>query len=294
MPRGQKLTTELVKINLKNKWGELYDHSKVIYGKPDEYIIVICRIHGEFLITYHHHIRGRGCKQCGVIHVNKKNSDTFEKFLLKAIKKFGIKHIKKYFDYSTVKYKDSNTPIDITCKICKKIFNPTPKNHLHKDKRSKCTHCSRKERCAQNGKKSKGQEELEKYLDSINVEYDTEYTAPNFRDKLPLPIDARVAPGIIKQKDGKKREIWFEMDGGHHRNPVAIFGGIPRFIMVIKHDAMRYQYCDDNDIMLIRCSDQIRDIPSYIENIIKNSTMEDVKMHNKLLGLEQRVTLLEY
>ena len=44
--------------------GDKYDYSRVNYRNTDAKVIVICRIHGEFLITPDSHLHERGCYKC--------------------------------------------------------------------------------------------------------------------------------------------------------------------------------------------------------------------------------------
>jgi hypothetical protein len=41
-----------------------YDYSKSVYSGGHKKLIVVCRIHGDFLIRPHNHYRGQGCPQC--------------------------------------------------------------------------------------------------------------------------------------------------------------------------------------------------------------------------------------
>jgi hypothetical protein len=44
-----------------------YDYSKVIYINSQESVIIICKIHGEFIQAPNSHLQGCGCKKCGEI-----------------------------------------------------------------------------------------------------------------------------------------------------------------------------------------------------------------------------------
>lgn len=46
--------------------GNKYDYSKVKYVKAIEKVEIVCPIHGSFLQTPIAHLRGRGCRQCGM------------------------------------------------------------------------------------------------------------------------------------------------------------------------------------------------------------------------------------
>lgn len=44
--------------------GDRYDYSKVVYTGTENKVKIICRIHGEFVQTPHHHLSGEGCPKC--------------------------------------------------------------------------------------------------------------------------------------------------------------------------------------------------------------------------------------
>ena len=98
--------------------GDKYDYSKVEYKNGYEKIIIICKIHGEFLQTPNGHFNG-GCSKCA--NCCKSTSDEF-------IEKAKIIHGNKY-DYSKVIYKNAKTKIII---ICEKHgqFIITPNSYL--------------------------------------------------------------------------------------------------------------------------------------------------------------------
>lgn len=129
----EKSNTRLDKFIKKcqEKHGDIYDYSKVNYINTKTKIIIICKIHGDFLQTPHSHINnGSGCPKCSY-----KYKLTTEKF----IEKSKLIHIDKY-DYSKVDYKYSNENIII---ICKKHGNflQTPHSHLNSNGCSKCSDC---------------------------------------------------------------------------------------------------------------------------------------------------------
>lgn len=109
-----------------------YDYSKVAYEGNKVKVKIICPEHGEFTQIPKDHIRGKGCKQCGIQKNREQGKDTLEVFVKKAVEKHG-----DTYDYSRVVYKNSKTPVEI---ICKKhgSFQQTPNVHLGK---SGCPEC---------------------------------------------------------------------------------------------------------------------------------------------------------
>ena len=99
--------------------GERYDYSDVKYDGSKTKIKIICKEHGIFEQRPTRHLSGDGCPKCngGV----KSNCDEF-------INKANIIHGDKY-DYSLVKYINSQTKVKI---ICKKhgVFKMKPNSHI--------------------------------------------------------------------------------------------------------------------------------------------------------------------
>lgn len=51
---------------LKQAHGDQYDYSKVVYGKCNDRVIIICKKHGEFQQIFADHLSGAGCKKCSM------------------------------------------------------------------------------------------------------------------------------------------------------------------------------------------------------------------------------------
>ena len=112
--------------------GDKYDYSKVIYINANTKIIIICKIHGEFLQTPSHHLgRKDGCIKCGITY-----SPTTDEFIDKAKDIHGDK-----YDYSKVNYINANTKVIIICKY-HGDFLQTPHSHLGRN--SGCSSCINK------------------------------------------------------------------------------------------------------------------------------------------------------
>lgn len=112
-----------------------YDYSFVDYKNLDTKIKIICKKHGEFLITPRSILlQHAGCRQCGldISGFNKRN--TLEDFIIQANKI----HNNKY-DYTKTIYIKSNQNVIITCPI-HGDFKQLPTNHLQS---SECPTCGR-------------------------------------------------------------------------------------------------------------------------------------------------------
>lgn len=116
---SQKTEKDVIIARFKKIHGNKYDYSKFEYkGANRTNGIVICKKHGEFIVTYKGHMKGKGCPEC-------KREDFYKNNILPQFKKV---HGNKY-DYSKVKYEYRNKPVII---ICKKHgeFLKTPTGHI--------------------------------------------------------------------------------------------------------------------------------------------------------------------
>src|SRR6056300_1090867 len=124
-------TTEFIN-KAKEVHGDLYDYSKVDYKKAIEKVIIICKIHGEYLQQPSNHLRGNGCTVCSISKRNNKSRYTSEIFIDKAKEVHGDK-----YNYSKVNYVDSKTKVIIICKEHGE-FLQAPNKHLQKQGCNKC------------------------------------------------------------------------------------------------------------------------------------------------------------
>ena len=101
------------------KHGDRYDYYESVYSKMKNEIIITCRKHENFKPTAERHIKGSNCSKCvgGV----KLDVDEF-------IRRANLVHDYKY-DYSKVKYINSNTEVIIICKEHGE-FPQKPNKHL--------------------------------------------------------------------------------------------------------------------------------------------------------------------
>jgi len=100
------VTTELFIERAKEKHGDKFDYSKVNYVKQYEKVILICPVHGEFLMEPRNHLRcNSGCYEC---------KSTLKLSNKQWIEKAKNRHNDKY-DYSLSEYVNNKTKIKIIC-----------------------------------------------------------------------------------------------------------------------------------------------------------------------------------
>ena len=106
--------------------GNKYDYSNTIYIKARENVEIICKIEGHksFPQTPDNHLKGKGCKLCGIERRANKRRMTLEEFIEKARKIHGNK-----YDYSKVNYINAYAEVIIICPI-HGDFKQEPTNHL--------------------------------------------------------------------------------------------------------------------------------------------------------------------
>ena len=79
-----------------------YDYSLSEYKNSYVKIKIGCKEHGIFEQTPITHLQGQGCKECGMIKKNNKNTHNAEIFIINAKKVHG-----ELYDYSSVNYTKS-------------------------------------------------------------------------------------------------------------------------------------------------------------------------------------------
>ena len=122
----RKMTIEEF-IDLSNKChGFKYIYSDSVYIDALTKLEILCPIHGKFWQAPNHHIRGIGCKLCGIEH------NSLRRINLGAnafISKSNIIHNSKY-SYEEFKYINAHTIGRIRCPV-HGIFEQSPNNHLN-------------------------------------------------------------------------------------------------------------------------------------------------------------------
>lgn len=168
--------------------GNKYDYSKTIYQTAKKKIIIICKIHGDFLQTPDEHLSGSSCQQCGFISSSNKQLYDTKTFINKA----NIVHNFKY-NYEKTNYKNSKSKVIINCKIHGDFM-------LNADKHLAGAGC---QACALINKKTRAlsQEEfIYKANKKHNFKYDyslSKYITAHIKIKIKCPIH-----GIFKQTPG--------------------------------------------------------------------------------------------
>jgi hypothetical protein len=109
--RYKKTTDEFI-IEANNKFLCRFDYSLVDYKNNHTEIKIICKDHGQFVMTGKSHLKSKnGCVLCGIKVIKEKRTSCTEEFIKKAINIFG-----NVYDYNAVEYINSTSKIKIICK----------------------------------------------------------------------------------------------------------------------------------------------------------------------------------
>lgn len=129
---GIFLTQEEVLNRFKNKHGNKYDYSKVVFIGIKNKVEIICQTHGSFFQNPNKHYNWQGCPKC--IGKNMSNNDFIERC--------NKKHKNKY-DYSKTNFIRNIDKIKIICPIHGE-FEQVASAHLHGNGCIKCAGVERK------------------------------------------------------------------------------------------------------------------------------------------------------
>lgn len=220
----QRLSVECF-INKSSKiHNNFFDYSNVVYINNRTNVEIICPIHGKFYQNPGHHMDGVGCSKCAVTKNSKKLKLNINVFLSNAHKIHG-----NLYDYSQSVYNGCKIKIKI---ICKKhgIFLQTPQNHI--TSKQGCPKC----------KCSKGEREIIKFLENINLNYDYQKRFHDCKYKKYLIFDFYIS----------EKNICIEFDGKQHFDPIFYFGGKKGLESTQERDEIKNKYCESKNIKLIR------------------------------------------
>jgi hypothetical protein len=201
--------------------GNLYDYSKIKYINCITPIILNCNIHGDFLQKPAIHLQGKGCPICGKLLQGGKY--TTAKFIEKAIKIHGNK-----FDYSKTIYKYCDKYVTIICKTHGE-FEQIATSHL---KKSGCPICN----------ESKGEREIAKVLDLLNLQYSKDKTFKDCKRTNKLRFDFYL----------DNLNTCIEFDGEQHFVPIKAFGGNIALKYTQENDKIKNDFCFKENIPLLR------------------------------------------
>ena len=196
--------------------------TKEEYKNQQSKIRFICPKHGKQNCTASHFVTGSGCMQCGHEKVGNANKLPVEE-VIKRVESVNNNKLLNPEEYCG----NSNRNLIIQCG-CGNVFRGCV-NEI--SKRYRCPKCSKAE--------SLGELYIEQYLKNKNVQYIRQYKFNDCRDIRPLPFDFYL-PNLNK---------CIEFDGIQHYKNIY---GDDRLFKTQIHDKIKTEYCDNNNVDLIR------------------------------------------
>ncbi len=237
----EEFLKETKHIKFINSNGGPYDFSKFIYRGAFVKGIVICLYHGEFHITADNVLSGRGCPICRYLFSKTKITKSHQKFVIQA----NIVHDHEYEYIES--YVNDITPLKIKHLKCGYVFLQAPHNHLQGNG---CHQC----------KKSKGEKIISRFLNKLNIYYQSQKIFDQCRNKRSLPFDFYLP----------NHNLCIEYDGRQHYKPIEKWGGNNYLIEIQKNDQIKNEFCKENNINLLRISYQeFKSIEQILESKLK-------------------------
>jgi len=119
--------------------GEKYSYSCDNFHDQYTVVTVTCKRHGEFEQVAKNHIRGSGCKKCGVDRVAGSRAIPYREFVRRSLEKHSLPHI-----YDQESYRTTSEPTKIVCTKHSCEFWQLPERHMKGQ--TGCAECSREKR----------------------------------------------------------------------------------------------------------------------------------------------------
>ncbi len=236
--RSLLYTTEEFIAKAREIHEDFYSYKKVNHIHSNTSVIITCPIHGDFEQKPISHLSGKGCQSCGRERASNSNRYSAKEFITKSKVVHG-----NFYNYSKVNYIRNDIAVIIECPI-HGDFKQKPTIHLGGHG---CPSCNQ----------SSGEQRIAEFLDNLNISYTQEKRFDNCRSKKPLPFDFHFSINGMN--------FLIEYDGVHHFEPVTNWGGQDRLALVQYHDAIKDDFADQHDYILIRVPYTANDIEAFLQ-----------------------------
>jgi hypothetical protein len=225
-----KIGLEKFLLRAKQVHGDKYDYSQSEYVAANKPIKIICPKHGPIYPTPDNHISKKsGCFKCSVDRSIENLTKPQDEFIQQARDVHGDSYV-----YDDVDYKNTGTKVKI---VCPKHgpFELTPNHHL---RGVGCPVCQ----------ESKGERTISLFLEKNKIEFEPQKRFLDCNNRLknhscrPLPFDFYLP----------KYKTCIEYDGEQHFKPKKLYGGVEGLKKRQLYDSYKNEYCERNNINLIR------------------------------------------
>jgi very-short-patch-repair endonuclease len=231
-----KKTTEQFINEAKQIHGDKYDYSKVNYQGNKKKVEIICQKHGSFFMTPLYHLQGHGCQKC----YDERRGNAIRKSNETFIEELKDIYMGLNYDFSKVKYANSNTKVTI---ICPKHgeFNVTP-NHVI-TRGDACPYCN----------KSHLERDVNTMLEKLGLLF--------IRQKRFDWLGMKSLDFYIP-----RYKLAIECQGEQHFTPLKYFGGEDKFIKQVRYDISKNVECEENGIKILYVASN-KDTIDYLKPI---------------------------
>lgn len=261
-----KLSKKTVIERIEEVWGKGYfDYTKTFYKDAHTKIELHCNIHNITFKTYVRSLTqlGIGCRECNAIRFYKKHNTKHQENFIRRSKEI---HGEDTYDYSKVKYVNSNTPVTLVCRKHGK-FQQLPV--VHKNARSGCPTCS----------SSKGERRIYNHLHNCGLSFKPQH---QIRHGNSFHYFDAYVPSL---------DLFIEFNGKQHYEPITwtasmkIRDAEERFLYQKERDKLKREYCEQNCSSFIEISykefDKIESILDKEFNRIRQTRSNNSKKGNK-------------
>ena len=207
------------------------------YASSKQHLEIMCNEGHKYKATFNNFQRGTRCPHC------------FGKF------RHSYDYVKNIIEETGYRLL-SNNYVNVESKLMFKC----PKGH---EFNMNYNNFQQGQRCPKCIRKSKGELKIEDILNENNIEYISQYKYDDCRNKKPLPFDFYLP----------LYDLLIEYDGEQHFDIKHSFGDEESFWETVVNDSIKNQYCEDNNIKLVRIPfwefNNIEEILKKHLNIIK-------------------------
>jgi len=190
-----RYNTEIFKEKSTNKHGDRYDYSSSVYVNSHTEVIIICKLHGQFLQLPYIHWGGCGCRECADILTASKNASNIEEFT-----SFCNILYNNFYNYSKFIYVNSHTKGIVICPIHGE-FPVCPSNHKNNHGCPDCGLLTTKR------KTTKSNELYKEQCSKVHNNF-YDYSITNY-------INSKTEVTVICPKHGPFKQVASDHLGGH-------------------------------------------------------------------------------
>ncbi len=197
-----------------------YDYTNLYYKNIRSKISVICKIHGEFIISATNHLHNKqGCSKCAL------DDHKLTKLTENRLNNLKIIHNNKY------EYKNLTVDSGFITITCPKHGDFKQYLYFHEYGHG-CSECN---------SSSRGEDIIKNFLINNNIEYLRNYKFEDCKRTKHLKFDFFLP----------NYNICIEYDGEHHFKDNKYFG-IGNLKYIQENDRIKNEYCLNNNIEIIR------------------------------------------